>query len=158
MLTITPPHPLSSPLHAFLSQHSAKKLVSTGRTNTESEYGGCRYVPPIKTILEDLSTERLSLEEYPSVVPMPPGKTSSASSVRTRSVRPQNRNKTVGKNKKTFQGPRVIVFVAGGMCYSELRSGYEIMGSGEKEVILGSTSFVNPSEFVEDLASLAWDS
>mmetsp|Transcript_31953 Transcript_31953/g.39177 ORF Transcript_31953/g.39177 Transcript_31953/m.39177 type:complete len:620 (+) Transcript_31953:147-2006(+) len=137
---------------------TGKKLVASGRTNQESEYAGCRYVPPLKANIEDIIGDRLSFDEYPSVVPMPPGKTSTASSIRTRSVRPQTRAKSVGKKTKTFQGPRVIVFIAGGMCYSELRSGYECMGgSGEREVIMGSTAFVNPSNFVEDLASLAWD-
>jgi hypothetical protein len=51
-------------------------------------------------------------------------------------------------------GPRQIVFVAGGLCYSELRAAEELMEAGGPEIILGSTNFTTPESFVKDIASL----
>ena len=60
------------------------------------------------------------------------------------------------KKRSATSGPttRMIVFVAGGACYSELRAAQEIMEKGGQEIILGSTHFINPTEFVDDLKAV----
>jgi syntaxin-binding protein 1 len=76
--------------------------------------------------------------------------TSGVSSLRTGGSRySANRRTNVGAPKT-----RMIVFVAGGACYSELRAAQEIMEKGGQEIILGSTHIMNPTEFVENLTSL----
>jgi len=60
-----------------------------------------------------------------------------------------------GTNKHTtVKTTRMIVFVAGGICHSELRAAQEIMNKSGQEVILGSTHLLNPTTFVNDLKSL----
>lgn len=71
-------------------------------------------------------------------------------SVRTNASRYGNKQRITGGGKKT----RLIVFVAGGSCYSELRAAQEIMDKGGQEIIIGSNRFVNPSEFIKDLESI----
>ncbi|KAJ3382670.1 vacuolar sorting protein VPS33/slp1 [Lobulomyces angularis] len=51
-------------------------------------------------------------------------------------------------------GPRLIVFVIGGMTYSEMRSCYEVMRDSRREVIIGSTHILKPQAFVETLKDL----
>lgn len=100
--------------------------------------------------------KKLSFTDYPSIYPMPDEgnsssiATSGVSSLRTGGSRySANRRTNVGAPKT-----RMIVFVAGGACYSELRAAQEIMEKGGQEIILGSTHIMNPTEFVENLTSL----
>ncbi|KAL2915942.1 syntaxin binding protein 1 [Polyrhizophydium stewartii] len=51
-------------------------------------------------------------------------------------------------------GPRVIVFVLGGLTYSEIRSAYEVTRDAQREVLLGTTHIYNPSQFVDILKHL----
>jgi len=48
----------------------------------------------------------------------------------------------------------VIVFVAGGMTYSEMREVYLLSQSLNKDIIIGSTHTITPTRFIEDLVSL----
>lgn len=117
--------------------------------DNDSEYASSRYACALKAILEDMTHDRLSVDKFPSILPLPTGKSGTATSVRTRKTSRWSRNEK--PKKKTFQGGRQMVFVAGGMCYSELRSGQEVMTRGDKEIILGSTCFMNPAEYVQAL-------
>ena len=97
----------------------------------------------------------LSFTEYPSIYPMPDeashANLSSAGvgSVRSSTSRYSSK-RTHGGAKKT----RMIVFMAGGACYSELRAAQEIMDKGGQEIMLGSNRFVSPTEFIDDLGSI----
>mmetsp|Transcript_37856 Transcript_37856/g.55757 ORF Transcript_37856/g.55757 Transcript_37856/m.55757 type:complete len:655 (+) Transcript_37856:107-2071(+) len=130
-----------------------QKLIANKQQN-DSEYASSRYVCKLKGILESMATDNLSVEDFPSVLPLPAGGGGTAASVRTRSARPTSRWAD-SKKKTTFTGGRQIIFMAGGMCYSELRAAQELMISGDKEIILGSTGFLNPSEFIKELSTLS---
>ena len=58
------------------------------------------------------------------------------------------------KGKKKTHGGRQIVFMVGGMCYSELRSAREVMVATGTEVVIGSTRCIAPGDFINDLQSL----
>mmetsp|Transcript_21475 Transcript_21475/g.24872 ORF Transcript_21475/g.24872 Transcript_21475/m.24872 type:complete len:633 (-) Transcript_21475:168-2066(-) len=141
----------------FSSYMGNDKLVKRKvDAESELEYDDSRYVSDLKVILNEIQQKKLSFKEYPSIYPMPDeGEKSSGiattgvASVRARSSRYSNKraNGTSGKT-------RLVVFVAGGACYSELRAAKEVMASGGQEIILGSTHLVNPTQFVHDLVSL----
>ncbi|KAJ3128579.1 vacuolar sorting protein VPS33/slp1 [Nowakowskiella sp. JEL0407] len=62
-----------------------------------------------------------------------------------------------GGNKTTdlrANGPRVIIFVLGGITYSEMRVCAEVMKSSSREVIIGSTHLCNPKDFLDILKTL----
>ncbi|KAJ3236110.1 vacuolar sorting protein VPS33/slp1 [Chytriomyces hyalinus] len=51
-------------------------------------------------------------------------------------------------------GPRVVVFIAGGVTFSEIRSGYEIVKELKRDVIIGSTSIINSTQFINVLKTI----
>jgi syntaxin-binding protein 1 len=147
------------------------KAASSGTFDDESEYASSRYVPTLKSTCVELVSHQLSMEEFPSVVPMPDQQSSSGSAVSARrrgkpadSARAKpgatskwNRTgngEAVSKSGSHYVGGRNIVFMVGGISYSELRVVREVMEKESREIIVGSTSFLSPSEFLKDLASL----
>jgi len=130
---------------------------------SESEYSSSRYVCLLKNIMEDVTSGNLSVEEYPSVMPLPdddamPGgsKTKSVQSVRKASAGSRWAKTSTGAEKggKKFRGGRQIVFMIGGVCYSELRAAREVMTSTGTEIVVGSTRCIAPMDFIGDLSSL----
>lgn len=59
---------------------------------------------------------------------------------------------TAGAVKKG--GPTIILFVVGGMTYSEMRAVYEASDATNCEVIIGSTHIITPSRFMDQLKDL----
>lgn len=124
----------------------------------------------------------LSLDEYPSVMPMPESATAASSkrgstargaatrrgveSARKKSDPSSRWNKSSGVEKgmsssgagSAFGGGRCIVFMIGGLAFSEVRVAREVMKSESTEIIIGSTAFVSPKEYMSELESLGEDS
>lgn len=110
----------------------------------------------------------LDVNAYPPVRDLPQGHGSgagAATSARKRGVegsarkggatsRWQKSNAREGTKDESYQGGRVIVFVIGGMSYSELRVARDVMAKESREVIAGSTVFSKPDEFLDDLRRL----
>jgi len=134
-------------------------------------------MPAMKPVLEALCLGELSLDEYPSLLPMPASETSKAGRA-TASVRSSRKasgaaasaRKSAGASSKwgsnsrdasrssgpaSFSGPRNIVFMVGGMCYTELCAARDVMERESSEIILGSTAFISPNEFMQDLSKLS---
>jgi syntaxin-binding protein 1 len=139
----------------------------------------------MKTVLEELATNQLSMDDYPSVLPMPDmapsqsaaggrrgaggaggaggsargGRAGQAASAR-KAGGPTSRwgksstRPAASSGPKSFNGGRAIVFMMGGLSYSEMRVARQVMAKESREVVIGSTAFVSPKEFVEDLAAL----
>ncbi len=54
----------------------------------------------------------------------------------------------------SFVGPRVIVFILGGITPSEMRVAYELMMQTKSEIIIGGTSLLTPQSFIHGLGGL----
>jgi hypothetical protein len=137
----------------------------------DSEYASSRYIPKLKPIIMELVSNQLSIDEYPSVIPMPAMASSAngASSARRRGAEGSARKKKAGGTEKWsktgvsetgktaathFVGGRNLVFTVGGMAYSEMKIAREVMEKESREIIFGSTEFVNPSSFINGLSTL----
>jgi syntaxin-binding protein 1 len=161
------------------------RLSAGSASDDEAEFAGSRYSPAIKTVMEELVTNELSLDDYPSVLPMPdmPSQGSSAGGKRgsggagaggsargSRAGQAASARKAAGPTSrwgksstrpaassgpKSFSGGRAIVFMMGGLSYSEMRAARQVMTKESREVVIGSTAFVSPKEFVDDLATLS---
>lgn len=142
-----------------------QKLASSGRGQAESEYAASRYITDTKVVLENMANNLLDIEEFPSVMPMPMPKSTSSKHGGKQSRRnlAQSARKSSGSSwgkkeeKKVinYTGHRNIVFMIGGMCFSELRAFHDVHESTGVEIYAGSTSFDNPSRFVKNLSSLS---
>ena len=143
---------------AKLREVRVSSFGGSGAVESESEYTSSRYVCLLKSILEDAASGTLSVDDYPSVLPLPDaeavlGGSAIASAVSVRKTRESGNWKT-DKGKKKAHGGRQIVFMVGGMCYSEMRSAREVMNATGKEIIIGSTRCLAPKDFAKDLYSL----
>jgi len=49
-------------------------------------------------------------------------------------------------------GPKVVVFIAGGMTFSEVRAAYEMTRAGNREVIVGSTHLISPLKLFKEVS------
>jgi syntaxin-binding protein 1 len=154
-----------------------------------------RFAPLIKSHVESICANRMTLESFPFAKPPPPnsgyggspidladlrGGTYSAHrvtaidkslSVRKHTAAPAaaggaSNNKvdvsahstvSVANERIIYQGGRIIVFIAGGMTYSEIRAINEVMKLTKREIIIGSTHIVRPVDFLRDLDILGDD-
>lgn len=128
----------------------------------ENQYASSRYTPSLKDILDELVANTLSLDDYPSVIPMPDaatvpaGNANTAKTARTRKgARGWGKQDTAVKTEAiTFTGSRKLVFMLGGVSYSELKVARQVMKKESREIIIGSTKFLNPKVFMKDLKTL----
>eukprot|EP00584_Thalassiosira_punctigera_P003108 CAMPEP_0172539874 /NCGR_PEP_ID=MMETSP1067-20121228/10987_1 /TAXON_ID=265564 ORGANISM="Thalassiosira punctigera, Strain Tpunct2005C2" /NCGR_SAMPLE_ID=MMETSP1067 /ASSEMBLY_ACC=CAM_ASM_000444 /LENGTH=681 /DNA_ID=CAMNT_0013325625 /DNA_START=130 /DNA_END=2175 /DNA_ORIENTATION=- len=151
-----------------------RRVTSYGRegsssSESTSEYSSSRYVPLLKSVMEEAASGNLSVDEYPSVMPLPDAeavlgsgsKPKMVSSVRKDTGASKWKKSSTGSGasgpggkKKSHGGGRQIVFVAGGVCYSEMRAAREVMEATGTEVVIGSTKCIAPADFIGDLHSL----
>ncbi|KAI8886747.1 Sec1-like protein [Backusella circina FSU 941] len=64
------------------------------------------------------------------------------------------KNTGAAAGPKPPSGPPVIIFVVGGVTYSEIRSAYELSEAYDCEVYIGSTHIITPDRFVQDISML----
>ncbi|KAI0738596.1 Sec1-like protein [Daedaleopsis nitida] len=140
-----------------------KKKIKQKPSN-EEEYELSRYKPVLRTVLEDHVANKLDVTVFPYVKDSPSAGPATPSlraaspavqpAVSLRSQKPSWHKATRGAGTQNDSRQRVLVFVAGGMTYSEMREAYLLSKSLNKEVIIGSTHALTPTEFVRDLMVL----
>lgn len=109
------------------------------------------------------------MKEAPSAVPIPTSLRSPPPAGSLRSAKP-SWHRAARPNATVENKPRILVFVAGGMTYSEIREVYQLSTSLNKDIYIGkrlssnpiagsnfasgSTHVVTPRHFVDDLKVL----
>ena len=58
------------------------------------------------------------------------------------------------KDQNHLTGGRYMVFIAGGVGYSEIRVAYDQMQFSTKEIIVGGSHFISPTKFTDNVAKL----
>ena len=113
-----------------------------------------RWTPVIKDIMEDSIEDKLDIRHFPFLG----GRSQNATyHAPTSSARyghwHKDKTQTAVKNV-----PRLIVFVVGGLSYSEMRCAYEVTSNAKNwEVIVGSSHILTPEGFLNDLGPLSKD-
>lgn len=124
----------------FFSSLSKKK-----KKIQEDAYETSRWIPILKNIVESLSNNKLQEDKYPKLVT---SETDNEKKPNWANSDSTGHSKSSSNNKAST---RIIVFVLGGITFSEMRSMYELMSANRKvEIIIGSTHLIKPNEFVMD--------
>lgn len=126
---------------AGLSKKNRKKA------QTDVGFELSRWTPLLKHLIEALSSGKLSEDEYPKM---------NVNEGEGTGRRPQWARSQGDANTPARATPkasnRIIVFVVGGITYSEIRAIHELMDTNRRtEIILGSTHIIKPNEFSIDM-------
>jgi len=119
----------------------------------EQIYQSSRYVPVVKDIMEDAIDEKLDVKHFPYLGG-------------SRQISMPNRSKAPAsarygqwhKDQRYSQmrsGPRLIIYIVGGVTYSEMRSAYQVTRAQKAwDVIIGSDQILTPEKFLGNLRDL----
>ena len=132
---------------------SRGKKAEQHAATAEGEYADSRFVGAMKGLIEQMINSDLPVDKYPALGPTI-GQSNEAKSA-AKSVRRFGANSRWGKKESSVTGGRFMCFVAGGLTYSEMRAAYELQSQHSKEVITGSTHFINSTEYISEVNKLS---
>ncbi|XP_054690255.1 syntaxin-binding protein 3 isoform X1 [Grus americana] len=117
--------------------------------SSEETFQLSRWTPVIKDVMEDAIENKLDSKDWPYCSQCPP--TWNGSGVVSARQKPKA---TYQDERKS--SARLIIFVIGGITYSEMRSAYEVSQAYKScEVVIGSTHILTPKRLLDEVKSLS---
>lgn len=138
------------------ARNKKRKDRKSAPPGAEESFELSRFAPALKTMVEDHFRGTLDSADFPYTrdIPVEPERNTASGQGSLRTNRPAWAK---GRTHTDVPRQRVIVFVAGGATYSEVRSVYELSEAYSRDVVLGSSSILTPSIWLDSLAKLRRD-
>jgi hypothetical protein len=141
------------------AKHNAKRMEEFKNKMQKEELALMRYTPLFESIIQDLVQGRLKESSFPYTQAPPADAFKKKKAAAPSSLRPQWRSKTpTTKAQPAKDGAqRYMVYVLGGVTFSEIRSVYQIAKEekhNDKSLLLGSSTFLTPKTYVQGLSGL----
>ncbi|KAM9797325.1 syntaxin-binding protein 3 [Syngnathus typhle] len=123
---------------------------ATRRDRSQHEiYNLSRWTPLIKDVMEDAVENKLDTREWPHQSECPTAWNGSGA------VSARQKHKSSSQDERRT-GSRLIVFVVGGIGYSEMRCAYEVTQAVKScQVIVGSSHILTPTSLLDDIKVLS---
>ncbi|MFH4982627.1 hypothetical protein AB6A40_009336 [Gnathostoma spinigerum] len=137
-----------------ITDQGRKRVWTPSRKERANEqvYQSSRWVPVIKDIMEDAIDDKLDVKHFPFLS----GRQMNPTYRAPTSARYGQWHKERGQIASYRAGPRLIVFVVGGVTYSEMRAAYEVTKDKKPwEIIIGSDQIITPTSFLDNLRGLS---
>ncbi|KAK2540369.1 Stxbp3 [Columba guinea] len=117
--------------------------------SSEETFQLSRWTPVIKDVMEDAIENKLDSKDWPYSSQCPP--TWNGSGAVSARQKPRASYKEARKSSA-----RLIIFVIGGITYSEMRSAYQVSEAYKScEVVIGSTHILTPKRLLDEIKSLS---
>jgi len=117
----------------------------------EQVYQSSRWVPQVKDIMEDAIEDKLDIKHFPFLA----GRQVTQPYRAPTSARYGQWHKDQ-RYSQMRSGPRLIVFIVGGVTYSEMRCAYEVTRAQKAwEIVIGSDQIITPEKFLGNLRDLS---
>ncbi|XP_063282180.1 syntaxin-binding protein 3 [Pelobates fuscus] len=131
----------------IIPRSSQRKPTRRDRSNEET-FQLSRWTPLIKDIIEDNIENKLDSKEWPYCSECPAAWNGSGA------VSARHKQNTMSRDdRKTMS--KLIIFVIGGITYSEIRSAYEVTQANKFfQVLIGSTHIITPRKMLDDVKDL----
>lgn len=151
----------------LLGAHTTKTLKETRNTpqpvftrktapsSENEEYSLSRYEPMVKLMLEEVIANSLDQTLFPYT--KPPLNSAEEMALQSQSSLRSAKPTWARNRQNTDSRQRIIVFVAGGATYSELRSCYEVSRASGKDVFIATSHMLTPSLFSRQVGDLSAD-
>lgn len=144
-----------------------KKLSKNQRVEISDLY---RYITPIKVIVRDIINEKTKSKffkhtnnsfanETLNEIKKPKSHKILYDDVSLQLYKPTWAHRTSDKNiydLRTY-GPRIIIFILGGMSYAEMREVYEMVKEYNRDIFIGSTGILTPKSFMDEIYMMKTD-
>ncbi|KAM6262625.1 syntaxin-binding protein 3 isoform 2-T3 [Porphyrio hochstetteri] len=117
--------------------------------SSEETFQLSRWTPVIKDVMEDAIENKLDSKDWPYCSQCPP--TWNGSGAVSARQKPK-----ASYQEERKRSARLIVFVIGGVTYSEMRCAYEVSQACKScEVVIGSTHILTPKRLLDEVKSLS---